>query len=384
MIVLKSGELYIIENGTERKYLSPFIAAKIEAAARTEEHSGWKQKDDGESRGMFSRSTLWGRQSAPFVPPQITHVHECENGFFYVIKMGRASGLFRYDKETDSEFRLFHKENFNPAGLSVSATGIVTTVDSVDGSRHLAWYDRSGKNEEIITSGDCVDEHPWLGEDVVYYDSKGIGRTQDRAIGAFGPRGIYCVSKDGQDHRVIRESTSFEYLLPKVGADGSLYALRIPWDPNSHSPWSLIRDVLMFPYVLFMAIIGFINVFSILFAKRPIISAGGPGVPAKDLRKLMVHSTLLDLRKASKQGAEAALAPKSWKVVKLDGDSDIEIRHSVIGFSPDSSGLLLNTGFGIFSDQGEQLYRSKEIILDFTPNSTAPEAGRRLQPEAVG
>jgi hypothetical protein len=366
MIALKSDGIYLIENGAEKKYLSPFISQKIDSAARSDKHSGWKQKDDGESGGLFARSTLWGRQNAPFIPPHITQVHEHEKGFVYVIKMARAAGLFHYDRETDSETRLFHKENFNPAGLSVTSKGIVTTVDSVDGSRHLAMYDCSGKNEVAITCGDCVDEHPCCGEEAVYYDSRGIGRAQNHSIGAFGPRGIYCISYDGQNHEVIRESTRFEYLIPKVAPNGAVYALRIPWDNNVLSLWSSLRAVLMFPFVMAMAIIGFLNVFSLIFAKRTILTAGHPELPSQDLRKRMIHSKLLDIQRPARGDGKGSVAPKSWKLVRIDKEEDIEINNGVIGFNLNSSGLFINTGFGIFSDKGEELYKSNDLILDFT------------------
>lgn len=365
MIIIKSGALFQVSDGQETRYTSQFIQEKLEIAERQDKYSGWKHKEEDQQNGMVPRSMLWGGRKAKAAPPEIILAQEHGDGFHFVTRMSKSCGLFRYDRAKDEEIRLFHKEGFNPVGLTVDETSIVTTADSENGTRHLALYGLDGRNETIITAGDSLDEHPFLRDGRIYYDSRGIGRTNDGSVGGFGPRGIFVVGSDGQGMTAIRESQTYEYLMPKVLPDGTVYALRIPWERNEQSWWGTCRDVLMFPVVLTMAIVGFLNAFTMLFAKKSLLAHGGPRTPEQDIRKRIIHSKLVDIEQASRDAGRRVVAPRSWKLVKLDGERDVEVAANVAGFEVDAAGIYINTGFSVNGADGKELYASSEIISDF-------------------
>ena len=121
----------------------------------------------------------------------------------------------------------------------------------------------------------------------------------------------------------------------------------------------------MFPMVLTMAIVGFLNAFTMLFAKKSLLAHGGPRTPEQDIRKRIIHSKLVDIEQASRDAGRRVVAPRSWKLVKLDSERDVEIAANVAGFEVDAAGIYINTGFSVNGADGKELYASSEIISDF-------------------
>lgn len=366
MLLIISGRIHQVVDGRLRPYESQFIAEKLEIAARAEKYSGWKHAEDDGPGGMVPRSMLWGGRRPKATAPEVTLARNHGDGFHFTVRMSRSSGLFYYDRKRDEEVRLFHKEGFNPMGLSADDAAIATTVDAEDGSRHIAIYDREGRNETVVTSGDSVDEHPFLSGGRIWYDARGIGRTQDGSVGGFGPRGLYAVDRDGGGHAVVRESRTWEYIMPKVAPDGTVYALRIPWESSDYTVWRSVKDVAMFPVVMGMAVIGFLNSFALMFAKKSIITHGGPRLPEQDIRKRLFHARMVDIERASREAGRRVAAPKSWKLVRLDGEADIEICAHVVDFDLHGAEVLVNTGFSVATADGRQLVATDELITGFS------------------
>ena len=366
MIVIRNDTLFYQRDGKEVAYVSEFIKEKADLIARSEHFHGWKtQEDDGDAKSMIPRGMLWGGRKMSSDLPTIITAQADEAGFYFIMKMTRACGLFHYNVRKDEEVRFFHRENFFPVGAHIAQERLVAALGEADGSRHLVSFDINGRDATVLTSGDTRDEHPCIADGVIYYDSTGIGRDQQGNVAGFGPKAICSVTLTGESQQVIREAKAFDYIMPKRDRDGKLYALRMPYEQEVYRFSVFLKDVLLFPYNLAMAVMGFLNAFSVMFARRPIITSGGPKLATQDLRKRIINSRLVDIREATRQAGQRVAAPSSWKLVRLDGDKDVELAAHVIGYAfADDGTILVNKGYSVTKAAGERVLESADLITE--------------------
>ena len=154
--------------------------------------------------------------------------------------------------------------------------------------------------------------------------------------------------------KMIVEEDGFDVLLPRQAKDGSLCFIRRPYQPLGQvSIWRMIQDALLFPFRLVRAIVHFLNFFSLMFTKRPLMTANGPDREGPDQRFLMLFGRVIDAQKlarASKDGQPVALVPASWVLVRktTDGAESILAKH-VLSYDlcPDGS-FVYSNGSRIF------------------------------------
>ena len=118
-------------------------------------------------------------------------------------------------------------------------------------------------------------------------------------------------------------------LLPRMTADGDLWFIRRPYETGGVqiSPWKLALDMLLFPIRLAGAIVHFLDFFSLMFQRKPLISAGGPPREGPDQRYMMLWGKLIDARKAqdAKKGDSQALVPATWQLIKRSPSGNEEV-----------------------------------------------------------
>jgi hypothetical protein len=367
MLLIKNGELTYSTGpeGKEIAYRSEFIKEKEELIARNEKFSGWKHAaEEDDQAGMVSRGMLWGGRRQRLEIPKIVDGQQVENGFYFIIRMTRASGLFFYNPARDEEIRHFHREHFNPRGFCVAGETLVAAIEDEDHTRHICRFDLNGRDPVSLTSGDALDEHPSIHGGQVVYSSAGIARDQNGVPAKLAPRAICEVSVDGSSHRVLRESPTYDYILPKRDPEGRLYAIRMPYVQASYGFVQFVKDVALFPINLAIAIMGFLNVFSIMFGKRPIVPSGGPRVEAQDLRKKMIHARIVNIQSESKKAGFRVAAPSTWVLVRIDQEQDTVLDNHVVGFAFDRDGtLLVNKGYHISALAAKQtVHQSQDLI----------------------
>ena len=144
----------------------------------------------------------------------------------------------------------------------------------------------------------------------------------------------------------MRLSRRRDLLLPRSAADGSLYFVRRPYQPGgaSVSPWRLAVDFVMFPFRLGRAVAHFLNFFSLMFSRQPLISAGGPPRDGPDLRTLNLWGRVVDANKALRAGGDGRLVPASWELVRRSPDgADTVLAKHVLSFDRRADGDVVYT-----------------------------------------
>jgi hypothetical protein len=373
MLVIKGGALFRL--GPQEKadeIVSPFAVEKIEAERRQWEKQSWKAATNPEEEtAIVSRSMLWGSRGGgaggSTLRPQVKVCRQLGDRLYYVIALSKAQGLFYLDLKQQKEFRLFHREEFDPQGLSLAPDfSVYTTQTNRDVTRHLVKMNEEGKGVTVVTSGDCRDENPWIDGQFLYYQSVGIARTPEGVPAAFGPAAINRLDLKTGDVQTLKEEADRDFLLPRTDASGNLYFIERPHVTGAPSPGflAIVKDVVLFPYRLVVAILAFLNVFSLFFSKKPLMTAGGPETPEIDLSHRFIHGQLVNTVEAARQAGRKVVVGSDWRLIRRSPDGREEtLATHVIAFdiAPDGR-IAFSDGYSVYDTAGAVLHCSEEII----------------------
>lgn len=336
---------------------SAFVARIQERAERDRERHGWR---DGGAGAWNLRAPQMGMMgmNAMAAPGEVAAARFVsvaagrDARMLYSIQTSHVGGLFEYDPAAKEEKRLVHKAGFNAESLAAHPTTgeLAFCVRHGDGSSAIGVANADGSKHRVVTEGDSLDECPsWsAGEGRrVVFQSAGIARGADGIPAGLSAYRVEELDLDDSKMRVIVEAEAFDYLAPRLTADGTLYAIRRSYEPATRrvSPLGLLRDIVFFPFRLLMAIAAFLNFFSLFFRNAPLYSAGGPA-QKRDARPLMLWGRMIDTKKAlAKSGKEESLIGPDWKLVRrgVDGAETI-VAERVLHFDLCPQGVLYTNG----------------------------------------
>lgn len=373
MHIIKGGTIFDLSDGKEKEFVSPFAQEKLEQDLKNHANNAWKYKESDDSQqAMVSRGMLWGGRGAGAKPqrPKATHVVRQGERLYYVLEMTRSNGLFFYDFTRDEENRLFHKEEFAPRGLFVAPDHtILTTMTAEDHTTHLVELDAQGRLSRQLTSGDCIDEQPFRHGRQVYYQSSGVARDASGAFAAVGPTAINRLDLDSGEITTVLAAPDYDYLLPRVAADGTVYCIQTPHRKTGDYPLKdRLLDIVMFPWRMCVAVFAFLNAFSMFFAKKPLRTSGGPPTPDMDLSHRILHNRVVNLQQTMRHEGKKVAVPATWKLLRLTASTPTVIASNVLWFELDAAGTVVFTdGYGIYDAQGRQQRQFDELICGLSP-----------------
>jgi hypothetical protein len=350
---LSDGKLFLKEPGRDVRLIeSPFVQQMLDRQEKTRERHEWKRQGMGWSmtQGLGLPQHASGARR---VRTEAVGLGPDGADLVYAIQTETVGGLFAWTRADNSERRLLHRNGFAARDLNRHPTTnqLAMSVRGDDFASHIAVMDFGGRGVKQVTEGDSLDEAPsWVGgqEKTLVYQSAGIGRN---SAGFMVARGTYGVMKldliSGQIDTLL-EDDDYDYLLPRQTAEGTLYYIRRPYQPLTKpaSPWAILKDALLFPFGLVMSFVHFFNWFSMVFRRKPLLTAGGPPKEAPDSRYMMLWGMMIDAEKAmrSKDGDGKSLVPTSWKLMKrtVDG-SETEIASGVLAYDLAADGAVVYT-----------------------------------------
>ena len=349
-LFLKSGDLPI------QQIESSFGQEVINRTVQRYQKKEWKTK--GGQASPFGGSALWGvHEGDPGdLAARITGVTrgERDDQMLYTLAIEGAGGLFLYDWSANQEKRLFHKEYFYIRDLDRHLDlGLVACSQSLpNGTAHIGLI--KGFQVQQVTEGDSVDEAPtWIpgpGKALVF-QSAGIARNSNGHPFGLGPFAVHRLNLESGEMTSLLEDPKFDFLLPHLDTAGNLYFIRRPYEAPGRSAYpihKLLLDILLFPFRLTRAIIHFLNAFSVLFSKKPLLTASGIKMEGPDERMIMLRGRIMDTQKILRESAQNKeapyLAPASWELVRRSPASDEQVLAGhVVAFDLDSQGRLVYT-----------------------------------------
>lgn len=363
---IADGKLFIYEHGRGIKPVeSPFVEKLLDRAQTERDRNSWKDDSVGWNAAAGNRMPfgLKPRADAATRRIEFTGLDRGNPGeLVYALDTNVTAGLFRQSLEDHSELRMYHRQGFRARDLARHPDGtLAMSLRNEDGTAHIAIMAAEGRGPRPCTEGDVVDEHPsWIRGETgcIVYQSAGIGRNQQGMVVAYGPYSIVRMDMNSQNVETLMEDSRFDFLSPRVVAGpqspaSTLYFIRRPY--QIVPPVSLVRllsDVLLFPYRVCRAIVHFLHFFSMVFARKPLITASGP--PRQDVgqRYMMLWGKMIDAEEAMRNNRSGgALVPKNWELIKRDlaTGEEVAIANSVVSFDLDPNGeVVWSNGAAVF------------------------------------
>jgi hypothetical protein len=357
------GKLYIQDSaGDARLVESAFVQSILSRVEKNRERDSWK-----------SDKLAWqfGRGASPLGIPQpaaetrrihFTGVAAGESGkdVHYTIDSDYACGLFHQDLANEFERRMFHRKQFRASDLARSrdSGAIAMSVRGPDGTAHIATMAAEGRGVTDITEGDAVDEAPsWVPgkPNLLLYQSAGIGRNRQGGFTGLAPYAIQQIDLESNAMQTLVEEEHVDVISPKMAGDSTLYYIRRPYQPfgATMSWWRMVQDTVLFPFRLVLAIVHFLNLFSMIFSKKPLLTADGPRREGPDQRILMLYGRYIDAQKimrSARRGDAPALVPPTWELIrKPPGQAESVCATSVLSYDLcDDGSVVYTTGSKVF------------------------------------
>jgi hypothetical protein len=248
------------------------------------------------------------------------------------------------------------------------------------GVANIVVMDADGNNYRELTGGDTVDAAPaWVpGQPgLVLFQSSGLARNPAGYVVAHGPTSIQMANTAAGSLAVVLEDARLDFLQPGVGPDGFLYFIRRPYEAPRHGAQNILTDMLMFPFRLLQAVVHYLNFFSLMYSRKPLIMASGPVVQA-DLKE--IQGKRLDAQAALRGGVRLngvpSLVPASWQLVRRSphGQEHVLASH-VASFDIAADGtVLFSNGYGVFALDGSN---PPQVLLKVDCGRHCRTAGNR-------
>lgn len=357
---LAEGKLYLKQgDGAPQLVESVFAQQILDRVERNRQRNDWKE---GMAWSFATQRMQLGVSAAGEVRSiRFTGVAAGRTAreLFYAIDTDYVGALFEYDPKEGYERRLFHRNHFRPRDLCCHGESgmLAFSLPADDGTACITVIDPQGRGLREVTEGDSVDEAPsWAagGDKAIVFQSAGVGRNQMGMRIALGCYAIQKLDLDSGQLSTLLEDDATDYLLPRMAADGSLYFIRRPYEARpTVSPLRVGLDIVLFPFRLVRAIVHFLNVFSMMFSRKPLLTAGGPPREGPDARVINLFGRVIDAQKALRKGGAGAvrsLVPSSWQLVRRSsGGQEQVLASGVVGYDlcPDGS-IIYTNGTSVF------------------------------------
>ncbi|MBV8035090.1 hypothetical protein [Roseateles sp.] len=368
-LVIANGELWLHADGTAPQQItSPFAREVMERDERSRRSSAWKHAPREQQTGVIPTHSLWGSQAGGITAPP-RFLHACfgpdTQTVYYVQRVGEAVGLFRLHVQEQREVRLFHKSKIDIRGLAYHAAQrhLILGVGHEDGTAQIEVYDEEGTLKGAVTGGDSIDAAPSVvpgAGSALLFQSSGVARHAERGfVRAVGHSTLCRLDYRSGSLEVLADDARYDFLAPRIDGAGAIHAIRRPIEkPAGERAGSALTDTLLFPVRLLKAVFGFLNVFSMIYGKEPLRSAGGPRTPEldQDVGKIWLQGRLIDLQRVRDDPQYAGkLVPASWELVRRrsGGDWEVLARH-VLSFdlAPDGA-VVYSNGIEVLMQRGD-------------------------------
>jgi hypothetical protein len=296
----------------------------------------------------------------------------------YSISVEEFSGIFMKNPlaAEETEDHVIHDNKTGFFALDYNqTTGETVVALQHSTSRNLALLDIHTSRYRLITEGDSIDDNPvWSKKDhnIIFYDSRGIGRTQHGVMAEIGPAVINRLDMKSGELQEVISVNGYDCFLPKTDEKGHLYFIKKPHEKKSGS---CLKDILLIPFRISKAIYKWIEWFTIMHTGQPLTSGGDN--PAKqrdgnDLKTIIINGNIINADKAYKENCAKkekfpGIAPHDWELVRLEFDGKLTtIKKGVVDFEITRGGEILYSNgrhlIKIDASQHEVLLATKDLI----------------------
>lgn len=389
-IVFSDGDsIRVLDEGEEGTYASQYIADYRERMRRMVKNKEWKHSGMG---AMFRGDTMSevGMDSETRVDAYINSVHAAgEDKVLYTFTVNQTSGVIEktLSAKKDGERFILHTNDGELLSSDYNVTDgkFVAELKRGEISSDLVLLDTERGDYVSITDGDSRDENPSFSKKrpgVILYDSLAAGRNARGEFVEYAPAAVYEYDLNTLDLKEIRASEKYSYIKPVEDENGDIYCICKPAkERERHNP---VVEILLIPYRLLMAIVNFIQIFVVFFTGKTM--TGGGNNPAKgrdtDSRQMIIRGNVIEVdkeiaRNKKFKDKDLAFIPASWKLVRIRGGEEEEMKSGICDFSLAEGGVVCTNGRKVFflKDGKSEKIAEGELVLNVATVTRAPESG---------
>ena len=389
-IVFSDGDsIRVLDEGEEGTYASQYIADYRERMRRMVKNKEWKHSGMG---AVFRGDTMSevGMDSETRVDAYINSVHAAgEDKELYTFTVNQTSGVIEktLSAKKDGERFILHTNDGELLSSDYNVTDgkFVAELRRGEISSDLVLLDTERGDYVSITDGDSRDENPSFSKKrpgVVLYDSLAAGRNARGEFVEYAPAAVYEYDLNTLDLKEIRASEKYSYIKPVEDENGDIYCIRKPAkERERHNP---VVEILLIPYRLLMAIVNFIQIFVVFFTGKTM--TGGGNNPAKgrdtDSRQMIIRGNVIEVdkeiaRNKKFKDKDLAFIPASWKLVRIRGGEEEEMKSGICDFSLAEDGVVCTNGRKVFflKEGKSEKIAEGELVLNVSTVTRAPESG---------
>ena len=389
-IVFSDGDsIRVLDEGEEGTYASQYIADYRERMRRMVKNKEWKHSGMG---AMFRGDTMSevGMDSETRVDAYINSVHAAgEDKVLYTFTVNQTSGVIEktLSAKKDGERVILHTNDGELLSSDYNVTDgkFVAELKRGEISSDLVLLDTERGDYVSITDGDSRDENPSFSKKrpgVILYDSLAAGRNARGEFVEYAPAAVYEYDLNTLDLKEIRASEKYSYIKPVEDENGDIYCIRKPAkERERHNP---VVEILLIPYRLLMAIVNFIQIFVVFFTGKTM--TGGGNNPAKgrdtDSRQMIIRGNVIEVdkeiaRNKKFKDKDLAFIPASWKLVRIRGGEEEEMKSGICDFSLAEGGVVCTNGRKVFflKEGKSEKIAEGELVLNVATVTRAPESG---------
>jgi hypothetical protein len=359
---LAQGRLHVkAPESPPRAIESRFGQSLVERALSMDRRHSWKAQ--GRGAQFMSRGLMWGAvgSEADGLGLSLTGLSPGrEPGeLLYSLETKDIAGVFALREGGEHEQRLFHGNERRVRHLSTrpGLGRIACSTRHASGTAGIALMNADGSDLTEVTEGDSVDEAPAFvpgDPETLVFQSAGIGRDGEGRYLTLGPSAVKRLRLATGDIETVAESPEHDFLGPRVAPDGSLLYIRRPYrGAHRFSLPAALKDLLLLPARLVMAIFHWLNFFSVRYSGKPLTTAGGPRREGADIRQMMIWGNLVDAEQAAREAAargeeSPGLVPASWELVRHGAAPEV-LARSVLSFDVGGDGaVVFSNGSAVF------------------------------------
>lgn len=351
------GKLFHREQGAEPQLLqSVYVQEALDRRERSKQRHSWKQDTSFNIAAGGGRRSFQGNEAPIITTSAVYDRHS--NCLLYFIKDEVIGGLFAAEPGTTAEQRVMLKQGLHLTDLNLSSDGQMLCASSWqdEGIANIAIVARDGSKLREVTSGDTVDASPaWIPglENRLLFQSSGFARDAQGYVVAQSNATIQMLNLETGELAPILEDAHFDFIKPRVDAEGNLLFIRRPYELPKYSAANFFSDTLFFPFRLLRAVFHYLNFFSLMYSRKPLTSATGPMLHA-DIKNIILQGRRIDAEKALRQEGSVhgvpSLVPASWQLVSRSQQGAERILASnVASYDICANGrIVYSNGRGVF------------------------------------